>query len=262
MPTGSLLSEFDSFKISSADGKSYSIKNNFFSKTGVKLIGLPHIGFRTRAREIFNLFKEIKKVDKILDAGCGYGIYSLILAKKGYKVESLDLEKERIKEFMRLKKQNPKLDKKIKLVEGNLTNLPYENETFDVILCSDVIEHIKNDIDAVSELVRVLRKGGKLILSVPHKSRHNEKTFKEFGHERPGYDLTSIQKICDDEKISCKKIVYYDLFFGKRAFALHNKFKNKIIVSLLFYPFYILSFLDKFFPLGEPDGVIFFLEKN
>jgi SAM-dependent methyltransferase len=52
-------------------------------------------------------------------------------------------------------------------VKADITNLPFEDESFDAILCNHVLEHIKDDTKAMVELWRVLRKGGWAILQIP-----------------------------------------------------------------------------------------------
>ena len=55
-------------------------------------------------------------------------------------------------------------------IVSDITNIPEPNESFDAILCSEVFEHIKNPIEAIKELSRLLKKGGVLILTAPFTS--------------------------------------------------------------------------------------------
>jgi len=52
-------------------------------------------------------------------------------------------------------------------VQADITALPFEDGTFDAILCSHVLEHVDDDRSAMSELARVLRPGGWLLVLVP-----------------------------------------------------------------------------------------------
>lgn len=54
-----------------------------------------------------------------------------------------------------------------RLVHGSVFGLPFADNTFETVICSQVIEHIPDTIGAVSELLRVLRPGGRLILGTP-----------------------------------------------------------------------------------------------
>lgn len=261
MPIGSILSNFPEVEIETADNKKYRVKLNLITKIAIKIFGIPHIGFRNRARRIFNFLSEINSDKlKILDAGCGYGIYSLSLSEKGNEIYSIDLEEKRIKHLNKLKKYDAKFSK-IKSFVGSINNLPFASNYFDVVLCSEVIEHIKDDKLAFSELTRVIRKGGNLILTVPTVSKSNKINYKKFEHERPGYSVQDIKSLAEKNKMKIVKFSFYERAFGSFAFKIHNKFSNKIIVSLLFYPLYLFSFLDNLFKIGEPNGQVVLLEK-
>jgi SAM-dependent methyltransferase len=60
----------------------------------------------------------------------------------------------------------------------NILNMPYDENTFDLIICNHVLEHIQTDILAMKELQRVLKRGGQAILQVPI-SKNNFKTFED-----------------------------------------------------------------------------------
>ncbi|MBI2051399.1 class I SAM-dependent methyltransferase [Candidatus Roizmanbacteria bacterium] len=96
---------------------------------------------------------------RILDAGCGTGLLAKKLKQFG-KVSAIDVHPEAIR-FAKKRKVNANL--------GSVTKLPFEEGAFDVAVCIDVLYHqrIKNDVRALSELFRVLKKGGILIVRVP-----------------------------------------------------------------------------------------------
>jgi len=50
---------------------------------------------------------------------------------------------------------------------SDITNIPRKNESFDAILCSEVLEHVVNPVLAIKELSRLLKKNGRLILTAP-----------------------------------------------------------------------------------------------
>lgn len=75
--------------------------------------------------------KYLKKGDKILDIGAGTGIYSLYYAKKGYKIDAIELTNSNIKEF----KKNIKKEMNIDVEKGNALDLSkYRDNTFDITL--------------------------------------------------------------------------------------------------------------------------------
>ena len=70
------------------------------------------------------------------------------------------------------------------VVKMNILNLPFHENYFDFIICNHVFEHIIHDIDAMKELYRVLRKGGRGILQVPI-SKKITQTIEDFAVTEP-----------------------------------------------------------------------------
>ena len=181
----------------------------------------------------------------------------MTLAERGFSnIEAIDLDPNRIAELKKNFSERPEFGKKIKLSVGSLTSLPFPNETFDLIICSEVIEHIPEDAKAVSELGRVLKKGGTLLLSVPHDSAFQRKTYKRFLHERPGYTKDTLAKLLLPSGITIQKDMYYEYLLGTRIFNAFNFFKSKALLGILFYPFYILYLFDARLKIGEPNYII------
>lgn len=70
------------------------------------------------------------------------------------------------------------------VVQGQITRLPFADQSFDLVCALDIIEHVDDDVSALAELTRITRVGGTLLLSTP---LHPEKwtSFDEFvGHKR------------------------------------------------------------------------------
>lgn len=63
-------------------------------------------------------------------------------------------------------------------VKADITNLPFDDQTFDVVFCNHVLEHIDDDTKAMQELLRVMKKGGYGIFQVPQ-DLQREKTFED-----------------------------------------------------------------------------------
>ena len=234
---GSVLSQLKEINLETADGKEFRMKNSLLSKIGFKLIGIPHIEMRIRAKKIFSFLPKENK-QKVLDAGCGYGIYSLTFQEKGFQVTAIDHDKKRVDE---LKKQTD-----LHVEKADITNLPFQDNYFDVISCSEVIEHIKDDEQALSELSRVLKKRGILITTTPSLTDKNKLDYKKWDHERPGYSKEMIYNLADANNLIVDKIEFYSGRITESLFKINEKLYNhKILLGLLFYPLYLISLFDR-----------------
>ena len=124
------------------------------------------LNFRRRVITILD-YLDIQKTDHVLDAGCGEGFYPMIFSELyECKVTAVDFDQEL------LDMAAPWLAKykKVTLAKEDLTNLPYKDNTFDKIVCSEVLEHIVDHEAATKELYRVLKPGGKLAVTVPNQN--------------------------------------------------------------------------------------------
>lgn len=86
-----------------------------------------------------------------------------------------------LKRFKKLKNINyttTDLNSPIADVKADICNLPFENDSYDFIICNHVLEHIPDDTKAMQELYRVLAPGGTAILQVPY-DRKRETTFTD-----------------------------------------------------------------------------------
>lgn len=115
------------------------------------------------------LFKKAKfeKNEFILDAGCGLGLVSLALAKRGARVLGIDKSIDNIKEAQKYKKSLNIKDGVYFLV-SDLTSLPIKAEILDKIVCLDALEYIREDSLALAEFKRTLKAQGRLFVSVPN----------------------------------------------------------------------------------------------
>jgi ubiquinone/menaquinone biosynthesis C-methylase UbiE len=61
----------------------------------------------------------------------------------------------------------------------DIHQIPFEENTFDVVMCNHVMEHVEDDLHAMKEIFRVLKKGGWAILQVPFMGKNLEHTFED-----------------------------------------------------------------------------------
>jgi len=98
-----------------------------------------------------------------LDVGTGCGILIPSLSRQFDTVISLDIETE----FLSQIKNRPIAGANIHYITGDVRALPVRDDTAELIVCAEVLEHIDNDLACLKEIIRVLKPGGILMLSTP-----------------------------------------------------------------------------------------------
>lgn len=101
----------------------------------------------------------------ILDAGCGYGRLMKKFSKYPEKVVGIDISGEMLKEAKKYLGDGSKLHK------GSITNLPFKDHSFDIVVCDRVLMHL-TELDmkaALLEFKRILKPSGIILFSVPHR---------------------------------------------------------------------------------------------
>lgn len=106
------------------------------------------------------------KNKKVLDLGCGTGSILIPLAKQGVNVTGVDISKYCIKKLREYCKEE---GISATLMVSNEKSVPIKNEKFDIVLLIDVLEHADNPQGVISEMKRVLKKNGKVFVTVPWK---------------------------------------------------------------------------------------------
>ncbi len=101
----------------------------------------------------------------VLDAGCGTGRYALRLAQAGARVYGLDACEEMLAVARR---KAAEAGVQIDFRVGNVTRLPYADASFDILVCALTLCHVADIQAATNELARVLRPGGRLVVSDFH----------------------------------------------------------------------------------------------
>jgi ubiquinone/menaquinone biosynthesis C-methylase UbiE len=108
---------------------------------------------------VVSLFGELNRSSKILDIGAGTGYYIDQLSRNGAEVVGLD-----VSEGM-LRQARKRLGLSARLVQGDACDLPFADDSFDAVLATRVFSHIPELARPLSEIRRVLRLGGALIVS-------------------------------------------------------------------------------------------------
>jgi SAM-dependent methyltransferase len=124
---------------------------------------------------------------RCLNAGCGEGLYWPFLESfPGVTlIDDIDISVSPDRWVHGRKTEH-------RMSQGSLTELPYENASFDGCLCTEVIEHIQDHGKAVAELSRVLRPGALLLTSVPQTPAPWDPN-----HARQGYTLAEFTHLLE-----------------------------------------------------------------
>lgn len=106
---------------------------------------------------------------------------------KNYKVLHIAPEQEFLRKFKKMSNldyTSADLFSPIVDVKADILDLPFENESFDIVICNHVLEHIEDDAKAMHELYRVMKRGGWGIFQVPMKTSL-AKTYEDFSITDP-----------------------------------------------------------------------------
>jgi ubiquinone/menaquinone biosynthesis C-methylase UbiE len=115
----------------------------------------------------------LQQGDKVLDLGCGFGRHAFEAARRGASVVALDAGRDEVNGvaamFLAMVEAGELAEGSIhaNVVQGDALHLPFPDGAFDRVICSEVLEHIPDDLAAMSELARVLRPGGTMAITVP-----------------------------------------------------------------------------------------------
>lgn len=151
-----------------------------------------------RLKTVVNILKDLPKGGSCLDAGSGAGHYLDFLAERFSAVVGLEFSKAGIKKS----KSNGK--KKPAIINGSLLDiLPFQNERFDFILCSETLEHLYELNKVLPELKRVLKSKGLLLVTVPNFTKLSFEYLREI---ISGKDPTHVHRypFCRWERILSK----------------------------------------------------------
>lgn len=155
------------------------IKSQYFlDKSECSLIRRKRRNYRNQ-RKVIELLKKnasLKKGGSFLEVGCGDGYFSEMISDFAKKIVATDIKKKIAGSVFRKKNIN------FQIVDGS--SLPFKRERFDLIFSIDVIEHVDDDQKFINESLRVLKKGGFLVVVAPNKRRLANIIFALFGFKR------------------------------------------------------------------------------
>ena len=134
--------------------------------------------YETKWKHKMNLIQQQITDKTVLDAGCGVGYNAFYFSEKAKLIFALDINEDNLNTAI---EKYPA--KNIRLFLGNLENMPFLDSTFDVVYSIDVIEHLPNPKQFISEAYRVLKPDGKLIIITPNSKNLSAQLSKVITYE-------------------------------------------------------------------------------
>ncbi len=210
--------------------------------------------FVARRNIMLKLALRHKKRARVLDIGCASGQMIGILKSNGFAdVTGIDISEEAIRACKNLGMRN--------VSAMDAKKLDFPDSSFDLLLASDVLEHIKDDAAALTDWHRTLSRGGKLIIFVPAFqslwSKHDD-----INQHHRRYSKPELLRLLQRAGFSVERVSYWNfsLFFpiylarilrkdsGSDHLTKINTTANKLLTSLLKFENSLLSLAN--FPVG------------
>lgn len=240
----------------------YIPATNLFEDMLRKAIGLPNPGGRLRALIVKNNINNTKR--KILDCGCGSAMYSIELAKKGFHVTGVEIDRALL---LQAQKNSRKMNLNILFILCDIRFLPFQKDSFNQMLCIDVLEHIPDVDMSLAEISRTLEKNGILILTTTvNKKRVLPVSLKnqnrELGHvhlylpikklrkkfQMTGFDILKVQYFYKFFSLLAMELVYWLMGARMVKHARHKVHSYNPAAMIIFCILYPIMLLDRLLP--------------
>ena len=163
-----------------------------------------------------------------MDIGADNGVLSYLLREKGGSWVSADLDEHVVTSIKEM------VGSDVVQLDGKKTQ--FEDNTFDLVVIIDFLEHIPTDAEFINELSRIMKPGARLIVNVPHDKPHSfirklrlmlGLTDEKHGHLRPGYTSDSLGRLLEG-KFNVQQQHTYSRFFVEFYDALISFVFEKI----------------------------------
>lgn len=177
---------------------------------------------KKRVHVIFNeLLTESLQGKKLLDAGCGTGWFSQKAVERGAITYSMDLGDKLLAQVKKKCQSN--------LIKGSVLSIPFEDNFFDVVISSEVIEHTPDPLKAISEFRRVLKPGGILVVTTPNRRWKFSLMIANLLNVRPYQGLENWVSIRELKMAFQKNDLSISNYYGIHLFPFIFSFLNPVL---------------------------------
>jgi SAM-dependent methyltransferase len=165
------------------------------------------LGPRHRLREslLLKLFLDAEPGQHVLNAGAGQGSFSTLLEAQDFAVTSVDSSPDALS---RLRART-----KGAVVDADVTDLPFADDSFDAAVLGEVLEHVPDDARAMREVIRVTRAGGVVAISVPRNPAYFGPSDVWAGHVRR-YTRTGLISLVEAAGLEVERCVPWGFPFS------------------------------------------------
>lgn len=258
MKLGAILSRTGAVPMNTSDGTAVLLGGGLQGPI-LGLLGIPHLGARLRHRAFERALGNLT-FSCAVELGCGAGLLGASLSPRVSQMVGLDLDRTRLTTAARL---IPHLATPFLAIRADACRAPLRTAACDLVICSEVIEHISDDEGCLKEARRLLALGGLLLLSTTANQPWNHEAEDEFDHARPGYGGSELEALVLRSGFTVLSCSPYGRSSVTRAcWKLHRLMTriSPVLGGLSFLPVYGLSLLaegicERFGRTapGEPD---------
>lgn len=229
----------------------------------IRFFGAPILGLRVRARTILSFLNNVGNPRRIVDAGSGRGMITLACARMFPEAEvvGVDLDDKQNSDNNDIATQLG-MSKTLHFVTCDAMKLA-ELGKFDLIISTDMLEHLEDDLGGVRMFHEAMQPGGYLLVHVPHRTRNTfgwkrENWMDVEGHVRPGYSKEALIDLLTKGGLKVRVCIYnYNsletLANDISKFITGAKQANKGIYAVVFPFLMLIVFLGSLYR-SKKDG--------
>ncbi len=219
----------------------------------VRCFGVPVNGLRIRLRRVLPCTRGSHA--RILDAGCGSGVFTMELAKQHPTAEviGIDIDEPAVSRAAGIAREAGLSNCRFEV--GDVTGLGFRGE-FDLVVSVDNLEHVEEDVTAMRNLGAALKASGTLVVHVPGYYRRwilfgRRVNFAVPGHVRPGYtaeQLTAKLEQAGFDVLSCAYTYgILETFTNNISYLISGaEQRNRRLYAAVFPLLLVVSYLGRF----------------